>query len=130
MPTDPPPELDGSKRRRMVRILAIGLVLGAAGVAWGVVRSQLHATTESAGRIPSAPPPPSASTPPAPSMVIPSFTAAAVDPGKVSRPVRPTPSVRPGSGPAPRPRPSVKRPPDGVIEVPDGPPDDSVPPAP
>lgn len=126
MPTDPPPELDGSRRRRMVRILAIALVLGAAGVAWGVVRSQLHATGADPVEIPSAVPSPSASAPPTPSMVIPSFTAAAVDPGKVTRPTRPTPTVK--SGPAPRPR--VKRPPEGVIEVPDGPPDDSVPPAP
>jgi serine/threonine protein kinase len=127
-PTDPPPELDGSRRRRMVRILAVALVLGAAGVAWGVVRSQLHTTPAAdPAEIPSAPPPPSASTPPAPSMVIPSFTAAAVDPGKVSRPTRPTPTVKPNVG---TPRPRVKRPPDGVIEVPDGPPDDAVPPAP
>ena len=129
MPTDAPPELDGSRRRRMVRILAIGLVLGAAGVAWSVFHSQRHTLTGSDPvEIPSASAVPSVSAPPTPSMVIPSFTAAAVDPGKVSRPTRPTPTVKPG--PAPRPRVNVKKPPEGVIEVPDGPPDDSVPPAP
>jgi hypothetical protein len=111
----------------MVRILVVGLVLGAAGVAWGVVRSQLHGTQAAdPGEIPSAPPPPSATTPPTATTPIPTFTAVAVDPGKVSRPARPTPTVKPGPG---RPRP--KHPPqDGTIEVPDGPPDDSVPPAP
>ena len=128
IPTDAPPELDGSRRRRMVRILAIGLLLGAAGVAWGVLHSQGHSITGSDPvEIPSASAVPSASAPPTPSMVIPSFTAAAIDPGKVSRPLRPTPTVKPN----PTPRPRVRRPPaDGVIEVPDGPPDDSVPPAP
>jgi serine/threonine-protein kinase len=128
MPTDAPPELDGSRRRRMVRVLAIGLLLGAAGVAYGVLHSQGHSITGSDPvEIPSASAAPSVSAPPTPSMVIPSFTAAAVDPGKVSRPTKPTPTVKPG--PAPKPR--GKRPPaDGVIEVPDPPPDDSVPPAP
>ena len=131
MPTDAPPELDGSRRRRMVRILAVGLVLGAAGVAWGVFRSQGGRVTmgSDSTEIPSAAPPASASALPAPTMVIPSFTAAAIDPGKVSRPTKPTPSVKPGPAPGPRSRP--KRPPaDGVIEVPDGPPDDSLAPAP
>ena len=132
MPPDAPPELDGSRRRRMVRILAVGLVLGAAGVAWGVFRSQGGRVTigSDSADIPSAsPPPPSASAAPAPTMAIPSFTAAAIDPGKVSRPTKPTPTAKPGPTPGPRSRP--KRPPaDGVIEVPDGPPDDSVPPAP
>ena len=132
MPTDPPPELDGSRRRRMVRVLAIGLVIGAAGVAWGVFRSQGGRVTIGADsvEVPSAaPPPPSASAAPAPTMAIPSFTAAAIDPGKVSRPTKPTPAGKPG--PAPGPRKAPKRPPaDGVIEVPDGPPDDSLAPAP
>ena len=125
--TDPPPEFDGSRRRRMVRILVVGLVLGAAGVAWGVVRSQLHGIQAvNPGEIPSASPVPSATTAPTATTPIPTFTAVAVDPGKVSRPVRPTPTFKPGPG---RPRP--RRPPqDGTIEVPDGPPDDSVPPAP
>jgi serine/threonine-protein kinase len=132
MPTDPPPELDGSRRRRMVRVLAIGLVIGAAGVAWGVFRSQGGRVTIGADSIevPSAaPPPPSASAAPTPTMAIPSFTAAAIDPGKVSRPTKPTPTAKPGPGTAPRPRPK-KPPADGVIEVPDGPPDDSLAPAP
>jgi serine/threonine-protein kinase len=128
LPTDPPPELDGSKRRRMVRILAVGLLLGAAGVVWGVVRSQLHSSPAGdPSDAPSASPVPSASTPPAATAVIPSFTAAAVDPGKVTRPTKPTPAVKPVNTPRARPQ---KRPPqDGTIEVPD-PPDDSVPPAP
>jgi hypothetical protein len=125
--TDPPPEFDGSRRRRMVRILVVGLVLGAAGVAWGVVRSQLHGTSAvNPGEIPSAPPVPSATTPPTATTPIPTFTAIAVDPGKVSRPPRSIPTVKPGPG---RVRPKAP-PQDGTIEVPDGPPDDSVPPAP
>jgi hypothetical protein len=116
----------------MVRILAVGLVLGAAGVAWGVFRSQGGRVTmgsDSADVPSAAPPPPSASAAPTPTMAIPSFTAAAIDPGKVSRPTKPTPTVKPGPAPAPRPRPK-KPPADGVIEVPDGPPDDSIAPAP
>ncbi len=126
--TDPPPELDGSRRRRMVRVLLVGLVIGAAGVTWGVVRSQLPATSASdPGEVPSTPPAPSASTPPPATVPIPSFTATAVDPGKVSRPTRPTPPVKPG----PLPRSRLRRPPhDGTIEIPDVAPDDSVPPAP
>jgi serine/threonine-protein kinase len=127
--TDPPPELDGSRRRRIVRVFVIGLVLGAAGVAWGVVRSQLHGTSATdPGEVPSAPPPPSASAPPPATVPIPAFTATAVDPGKVSRPTRPTPTVKPAPTP---PRGRLKRPPtDGTIEIPDVAPDDSVPPAP
>jgi len=127
--TDPPPEFDGSRRRRMVRILLVGLVLGAAGIAWGVVRSQLHGTSASdPTEVPSATPPaPSASAPPPATAPIPSFTATAVDPGKVSRPTRPTPTVKPG--PLPRGRPK-RPPPDGTIEIPDVGPDDSVPPSP
>jgi serine/threonine protein kinase len=130
MHTDPPPELDGSRRRRMVRILVIGLVLGAAGVVWGVVRSQLHGVSpaDPGGEIPSAPPAPSLSAPPTPTAPLPTFTSVAVDPGKVSRPTRPTSTAKPGA--APRPHASPKHPPEGTIEVPDGPPDDSVPPAP
>lgn len=126
--TEPPPELDGSRRRRMVRVLLVGLVIGAAGVTWGVVRSQLPATSASdPGEVPSTPPAPSASTPPPATVPIPSFTATAVDPGKVSRPTRPTPTVKPG----PVPRSRLRRPPhDGTIEIPDVAPDDSVPPAP
>ncbi len=125
--TDPPPEFDGSRRRRMVRVLVVGLVLGAVGVAWGVVRSQLHGTQAAdPGEVPSALPAPSTTTTPTTTTPIPTFTSVAVDPGKVSRPVKPVPTVKPGTG---RLRP--KRPPqDGTIEVPDGPPDDSVPPAP
>ncbi len=128
LPTDPPPELDGSRRRRMVRVLAVGLLLGAAGVVWGVVRSQLHTSPAAdPSDAPSASPVPIPTTSTTSAVVIPSFTAAAVDPGKVTRPTRPTPTVKPVNTPRPRPQ---KRPPqDGTIEVPD-PPDDSVPPAP
>jgi serine/threonine-protein kinase len=92
--TEPPPELDGSKRRRMVRYLVAGLVLFAAGITWTVVRSQLDFSSGVAvpnATVSVAPPPP---PPPLPSMA--TATAAAVDPGKVTHPGKPTPS-----GPAP-----------------------------
>ncbi len=97
--TDPPPELDGSRRRRMVRVLVVGLVLGAVGVAWGVVRSQLHGTQAAdPGEVPSALPAPSTTTTPTTTTPIPTFTSVAVDPGKVSRPVKPVSTVKPGTG--------------------------------
>jgi len=131
LPTDPPPELDGSRRRRMVRILVIGLVLGAIGLAFSVVRSQLGSFStagpselESASATPPPPPPPP-TTPP--SAAAP--TASAVDPGKVKRPVRPTPVGTPKPRPAPRPKAPTSPPDDNTIVIPD-PPGDAVPPAP
>jgi hypothetical protein len=124
--TDPPPELDGSRRRRMVKVLAVGLVLGAAAVTWGVVRSQLKAVPASEpGEVSTVVPIPTAAPPPPTPEIVPTTTATAVDPGKVSRPIRPTPSVKPAPGPRGRP----KKPQDGSIEIPDVP-DDSVPAAP
>jgi hypothetical protein len=125
MPTDPPPELDGSKRRRLVRVLLVGLALGAAVLIWTVVRSQLGGTAspgpaDSDSAAPSITAPPTAPTPTVTS------TATAVDPGKLNRPLRPTPSAKPwikSKGGAPQ-----KRPQDGTIEIPDVPGD--VPPAP
>lgn len=120
---DPPPELDGSKRKRLVRLLIAGLILGALGVTWTVVWSQMHG-------VPSGGP----ATPPSAPETAPSntgnrpigtttTTTTAVDPGKASRPrPTPTPSTK-GKGRSPR------HAPDETIEIPNGP-DDSVPPAP
>ncbi|APR84665.1 Adenylate cyclase [Minicystis rosea] len=132
--TEPPPELDGtSKRRRMVRFMVAGLVIFAAGIAWTVVRSQIDLGGGVSGTpsvtAPSAttpPPPPSASSEPSSA---PTTTATAIDPGKVSRPTKPTPAVK--GPPRPRPRKASPQPNDGTIVVPDPPPDeDSVPAAP
>jgi serine/threonine protein kinase len=125
IPTDPPPELDGSRRRRMVRFLVAALVLGAVGVAWTVVRSQFRAAPAAAPTeiVPTTEPPPPPTPSVEPPLLAPTTTATAVDPGKVSRPTRPAPSTkgRPKKGP--------KKAPTGEIVIPDGP-DDAVPPAP
>jgi len=130
LPTDPPPELDGSRRRRMVRILFVGLLLGAAGVAWMVIQSQMPALSSPgpaevesaapASATQSAPPPPLETSSTAP-------TATAVDPGKVKRPVRTVPTQTLKQ--KPRPSSTQRKQDDGTIEIPDVP-DDSVPPAP
>jgi hypothetical protein len=130
--TEPPPELDGSsKRRRMVRIMVAALVIGAVGITWSVVRSQLEASPGPAvpqGTTTAVVPPP---PPPQPPPSAATSTATAVDPGKVTHPGKPTPSgPTPGvhnKGPV---RGRVpKQPTDGTIVVPD-PDEDSVPAAP
>jgi serine/threonine-protein kinase len=129
--TEPPPELDGSgKRKRMVRFMVATLVIAAAGITWTVVRSQLDpgsgsvgTPTSSATTTPAPPPPP----PPAPEpSATTTTTAAAVDPGKVTHPSKPAPAVK---GPLRRPT-KKSEPSDGTVVVPDPPSDDSVAPAP
>jgi serine/threonine-protein kinase len=139
--TDPPPELDGSsKRRRMVRVLVAGLLIAAAGITWGVVRSQIdfgpaQSGTPTATASTTASAPPTTTAPPEPTTP-PTTTASAIDPGKSRLPPKPTPTYRgpggtPGTpGKAPRPR-KPQLPGDGTIVVPDPPADDdSVPAAP
>jgi serine/threonine protein kinase len=118
--TDPPPELDGSARRRRLLGFALGgFLLFAATIAWTVLRSQLGGVPASAASE-SVPPPsvPSPSLPP-PAVAPPAVTPAtvAVDPGKVSHPLRTAPTI---SG-----RPTWKKPPrrptDGTVEIPDTP---------
>ncbi len=118
--TEPPPELDGSKRRRMVRFMVACLVLFAVGITWTVVRSQLDpspgASTPPA--VTSTPAPPE---PPPPPPVTNTPTPVAVDPGKVSHPSKPTPTVHRGPLKPIKPRPSTD---DTTIRVPDPPPED------
>ncbi len=119
----PPDEFDGSsRRRRLVRFMVAGLVLFAVGITWSVLRSQLDASPG----VP-APPPTTATTeaPPPPPPVTATSTATAVDPGKVTHPTKPTPSVIHHAPVRPRP----PKPTEGTIVVPD-PDEDSVPAAP
>jgi hypothetical protein len=125
MPTDPPPEMDGSsKRRRMVRFMLAGLILFVVGLTWTVVRSQLDAGAGSpvpSGTMPTetAPPPP----PPEP----PRPTTTAIDPGMKAtstRPGKPVPTAPIHRGPY---RPRQPKQDDGTIVVPDP---DAVPAAP
>jgi tRNA A-37 threonylcarbamoyl transferase component Bud32 len=123
MPTDPPPELDGSsKRRRLVRFMLAGLLIFVVGITWTVVRSQLDFSTGSP--VPSGTTPTVTAPPPPPEPPRPTSTATAVDPGmKVNpRQGKPVPTVH--RGPL-RPRPP--KPDDGTIVVPDP---DAVPAAP
>ncbi len=117
---DAPPEFDsGSRRKRMVRVLAVGLVAAAILITWMVISSQLPPTPvapESASSTPSVtetappPPPPTASETP--------ISSAAVDPIKPapSASAAPTaPKKIPGGGGRPKP---PKPPDDGTIEIP------------
>jgi hypothetical protein len=109
----------------MVRFLLVGLVLGAIGLTWIVVRSQLGGTA-TVGPAESSSAPPVLSAPPPPPPPSASAASSAVDPGKLTRPLKPTPSAKPWvkpKGPIP-----TKKPQDGTIEIPDVPGD--VPPAP
>ena len=124
--TIPPMEFDGSsRRRRLVRFMLAALVLFAVGITWSVVRSQFvdgpgPAAPSTTTTATVAPPPP-----PEPPPTV--NSASAVDPGKVTHPTKPTPSVHHY---APRPR-APKPTSDGTIVVPDPPADeDSIPAAP
>ncbi len=123
--TIPPPEFDGlSRRRRLVRFMLAGLVLFAVGITWSVVRSQIDLSP--AAPIPPAPTATTAAAPlPEPPPTV--ATSSAVDPGKVTHPTKPAPSVHHNTAPI-RPR-APKPPAEGTIVVPD-PPDDDPTPAP
>jgi hypothetical protein len=114
----------------MVRYLLATLMLFAVGLAWMVVRSQFDLSPAIAVPPPepttAAPPPPPHSEPPPPKDT-PSANGAAVDPGKVTHPTKPTPSVSVHRGPL---HPKLPKPPtDGTIVVPD-PDEDTAPAAP
>ena len=124
---DPPAELSGSKRKTLITILVAGLILGALGVTWTVVKSQLDQTPDP---VPSAPtatvtPIPTA----APQPTAPTAAVSAIDPGKSNKPPKPAWTAAPkGTGRLPRPKGGHAD--DGTIVIPDPPSDDSVPPAP
>jgi hypothetical protein len=117
----------------MVRYLLATLMLFAVGLAWMVVRSQLDLSWATATPPPdpttttvTPPPPPPQPAPPPPKDTA-SANGAAVDPGKVTHPTKPTPSVGVHRGPL-HPRPP-KPPSDGTIVVPE-PDEDTAPAAP
>lgn len=116
----------------MVRVLIAGIVIAGLAVAWGVIKSQL-VSQPAAGGLDSASAPPPPAPMPSPSVTTTAApTVSAVDPGKVLRPIKPTPTgyKAPQGGPKPPPK---KKPPqqpsDGTIEIPDPPAGDAVPPA-
>ncbi len=85
----------------MVRFMVAGLVIFAVGITWSVVRSQLDlspavAVSPTADTSVAPPPPPPPPTTAPPSM---DTSATAVDPGKVTHPSKPTPSVHRGPMP-------------------------------
>ncbi len=116
----------------MVRYLLATLMLFAVGLTWMVVRSQFDLSWAVAvpppdpTTAPPPPPPPPHSEPPPPKDMA-SSNGAAVDPGKVTHPTKPTPSVSVHRGPL-HSRPP-KPPTDGTIVVPE-PDEDTVPAAP
>src|SRR5262249_28049592 len=119
--TEPPPELDGSKRRRMVRFMVAGLLLFAVGITWTVVRSQIDASSGVAVPPPAtttaSPPPPPPPPPPEPPPV-PTTPAPAHDPGKVTHPSKPAPTAPGVRKFVPRGR-TFRQPNDGTIVVPE-----------
>jgi serine/threonine-protein kinase len=125
--TLPPPELDaGARRRRLIRYLIVGVVLGAAGVTWSVVQSRLQGseTGLTPGLAPAASEDPSGGAAPSvefPGRSLSGVTAASaarvVAPGHVSRQSRPSPPSKTPPRPVARPRRPSADP--GVIELPD-----------
>ncbi|NUQ79203.1 MAG: hypothetical protein HUU21_37290, partial [Polyangiaceae bacterium] len=119
---DAPPEFDGSRRKRLVKYLTVGLIAAAALITWAVVSSQLPpqgAAPEGSASVPPVieptppPPQPTAETP---------VSSAAVDPIKPAASASAEPKVKP-KRPA-RPGPAPKAPPkdDMTIEIPTLPP--------
>jgi hypothetical protein len=122
--TDPPPELDGSKRRRLITYFFAAFAIAAAAIAFSVYRSQIRPVPAAQPEA-STPSGPAPIEPPVVTTAAPMLTAAAtndqpaeeaVDPGKLKHPVS-------SAKPAP-PRGSFKkkkRPNDGTVDIPDPP---------
>lgn len=123
LPSEAPPEFDGTRRNRMVRYLVVGLLLLAAVLTFAVVRSQLELNA-SGPVVAGGAGPTAATTATAPVSkeppVAPASASAltpgskAVDPGQVTRPIRPK-----GTKPGPTPQPRRAAPQSGVVELPD-----------
>jgi serine/threonine-protein kinase len=114
---DNPPEFDGTRRKRLVRVLTVALIAAAVLIVWIVVSSQLPPSTASPEGSASAPPvvePP----PKPPELVI----DASVDPIKPAQTASAKPTAKPPKGgkPAPRKQPKAD---DMTIEIPDVPPE-------
>ncbi len=121
--TDPPPELDGSKRRRLLTYFFAAFAIAAAAIAFSVYRSQLRPVPAAQPEA-SPPPGPAPIEPAVVTTAAPAMTAAptgdqpveeAVDPGKLKHPIS-------SAKPAPRgPFKKKKRPSDGTVDIPDPP---------
>jgi serine/threonine-protein kinase len=129
--TDPPPELDGTKRRRLTTWFIAIAAIAIAAVVGTVVRSQLTAVPAASGEPVRTPGPepieaPVQQTEPLPTLGgAPTATATApieqaVDPGKLKHPPKATPTAVPG-GRRGRFKPRRN---DGTVEIPDNAPDD------
>jgi hypothetical protein len=123
--TDPPPELDGTKRKRVYTYFFAAFAIAAAVIAVSVYRSQLRVAPAAQPQV-TPPPGPAPVEPPVVTTAMPTLTAApaetpaedAVDPGKLKHPIS---SAKP---PAPRGTfKKRKKPSDGTVDIPD-PPDD------
>ncbi len=118
----PPPELDGSGKRRVLWFLAVAFALGAIALTVSVIRSQMI-TTES--RLPESPgsaapaiqPAPTATTPPAPAPeATSSSSATAVDPSVTKKPTTSATTPRSTGGTVPPLARTVKTK-DGDVEI-------------
>jgi serine/threonine-protein kinase len=102
--TEPPPELDGSRRQRAGRLVGLGVLAGAIALAGVVVRSQLGAGVPAlagAAATPTAAPP--TASPTAPASGAPTASASAAAPASASAAVEPPPegvkAIDPGARP-------------------------------
>jgi serine/threonine-protein kinase len=120
---DDPPEFDGTRRKRYVKYLTLGLIAAAALITWVVISSQIPpqpASPQGSSSVPQViePPPP----PPQPTET--AAASAAVDPIKPAASTTAQPSSKPkGPGkPGPYRKPKPKED-DMTIEIPDVPPE-------
>jgi serine/threonine-protein kinase len=113
---DAPPEFDGSRRKRLVRYLTVGLIAAAVLITWGVVSSQLPpqgASPQDSASVPQViepAPPPQPTEPP--------VSSAAVDPIKPATSATAAPTVKPKKPGRPGPPRKTPGKDDMTIEIP------------